>query len=362
MRHLLGKALLLGMATTAYAGHGDLGYYVNPNVGFMFTDNERASSDSFVYGIGVGRPLSETQNVELDLKITDLDDGGEVYGLGVGLLTYMGESAHSVYSIIRAGITDSDGHPNDDYTALNLAGGLGYRMPLLGFGDLRIEGTLNADLHSNEDSSTNGQKLFFIDPVITLGYQIPLFDKKQAAPAAAGVAIVDTAGDSDNDGVANDADLCPDTPVGTRVDSTGCAPAVAPAIAMDCPAPKADEAVDANGCAVQSSTLLAAVLFEFDSTELTSAAAMKLDAVAASIAGGSGRIEVAGHASDEGDDFYNLDLSQRRANAVRRYLIDQGVSPARIISRGFGDEAPDEVNNTAAGRRQNRRVEVRTAE
>ncbi len=361
MRHLLGKALLLGMATTAYAGHGDLGYYVNPNVGFMFTDNERGSSDSMVYGIGVGRPLSETQNVELDLKVTDLADGGEVYGLGIGLLTYMGESAHNVYSIIRAGITDSDGHPNDDYTALNLAGGIGYRLPLLGFGDLRVEGTLNADLHSNEDSSVTGQKLFFIDPVITLGYQIPLFDKKQSAPASSGIAVVETAGDADNDGVADDADLCPDTPAGTRVDSTGCAPAVAPSIAMDCPEPKADEAVDANGCAVQSSSLLAAILFEFDSTELTMAAREKLDGVASSLAGGSGRIEVAGHASDEGDDYYNLDLSQRRANAVRRYLIDQGVSPARIIARGFGDEAPEDDNSSAEGRRHNRRVEVRTA-
>ena len=103
------------------------------------------------------------------------------------------------------------------------------------------------------------------------------------------------------------------------------------------------------------------MLFEFDSVELTADAEDTLDNLAANVAGGSGRIEVSGHASDEGDHYYNLDLSQRRANIVRRYLIDQGVSPARILARGYGDEAPESENEDAAGRRENRRVEVRSA-
>lgn len=358
MRLALGTALLLGTAVTAYAGHGDLGYYVNPNIGFVFADNERGLDDGYSIGIGVGRPLSETRDLELDLRYTDLD-GGEILNLSAGLLTYMSEGAHKIYSIVKAGISDSS-NPYDDYTALSLGGGIGYRLPLLGLGDLRIEGTLNADLHSNEESSKTGSKVFFIDPAITFGYQIPLFATASSTPASS-VEVIDSAADSDNDGVDDNNDLCPDSPAGSRVDSTGCAPAIAPTVEAECAAPQADEAVDANGCAVQTSTLLTAVQFEFDSVELTTEAQEMLDAVVDSIVDGSGRIEVAGHASDEGDDYYNVDLSQRRANAVRRYLIDQGVSPARIIARGYGDSAPESANTDASGRRENRRVEVRNA-
>lgn len=358
MRLALGTALL-GSAVAAYAGHGDLGYYINPNISFVAADSERGLNDGYAVGIGIGRAISESREVELDLRYTDLD-GGEIYNLSAGLLSYMDTGSHKIYSIVKAGISDAS-NPYDDYTALSLGGGLGYRLPLLGFGDLRIEGTLNADLHSNEESSKTGEKLFFIDPVITLGYQIPLFASESSTPASSSVEVIDSSADSDNDGVADDSDLCPDSPAGSRVDSTGCAPAVAPAVEAECAAPQADEAVDANGCAVQSSSLLTAVLFEFDSVELTSEAQEALDAVVDGIVGGSGRIEVAGHASDEGDEYYNVDLSQRRANAVRRYLIDQGVSPARIIARGYGDSAPESANDNAGGRRENRRVEVRNA-
>ncbi|MEN8719947.1 MAG: OmpA family protein, partial [Oceanococcaceae bacterium] len=298
---------------------------------------------------------------ELDFKFTNLDSGGEILGLGVSLISYLGDNADRFYSIVRAGVSDTDGHPNDDYTAFHLGGGLGYRMPLLGFGDLRVEGMLTADLHSNESSSVDGEKQFFIDPTITVGYQIPLFERKAAAAPARPVEVVASGADSDDDGVPDDVDLCPGTPIGTRVDSTGCAPAIAPAVDSECREPQANDAVDANGCAVSSGNLLAAVLFEFDSDRLTTEARATLDNVASNLAGTSGRVEVAGHASDEGDEFYNLDLSQRRASTVRRYLIDQGVSPARILSRGYGDEVPESDNTSASGRRDNRRVEVRTA-
>ena len=56
MRHLVGTALLTGVAAMAHAGHGDLGYYVNPEVGFVFADDERGTDDGYSFGIAVGRP------------------------------------------------------------------------------------------------------------------------------------------------------------------------------------------------------------------------------------------------------------------------------------------------------------------
>ena len=48
-----------------------------------------------------------------------------------------------------------------------------------------------------------------------------------------------------------------------------------------------------------------------------------------------------------------------RASAVRRYLIDAGVSPARVVARGYGDDVPDSMDESREARRANRRVEVR---
>lgn len=72
------------------------------------------------------------------------------------------------------------------------------------------------------------------------------------------------------------------------------------------------------------------------------------------------RIEVAieGHTDSTGKRAFNLDLSQRRANAVRRYLTSRGIHTSRIQTRGLGPDHPIATNRTEAGRRQNRRVEV----
>lgn len=67
-------------------------------------------------------------------------------------------------------------------------------------------------------------------------------------------------------------------------------------------------------------------------------------------------LEVAGHTDDRGDDDYNLDLSQRRADSVRNYLIDAGIDGARLNAVGYGETQPIAPNNTSAGRTENRRV------
>jgi OmpA-OmpF porin, OOP family len=69
-------------------------------------------------------------------------------------------------------------------------------------------------------------------------------------------------------------------------------------------------------------------------------------------------IRIEGYTDSSGTQDYNFDLSQRRADAVRDYLIDHGISANRIIARGYGEAEPVASNDTAAGRRENRRVEV----
>jgi outer membrane protein OmpA-like peptidoglycan-associated protein len=70
-------------------------------------------------------------------------------------------------------------------------------------------------------------------------------------------------------------------------------------------------------------------------------------------------IEVSGFTDSTGSDQHNLELSQRRAEAVGGYLKGQGVIPARVLVQGFGEQHPIAGNDTAEGRQQNRRVELR---
>ena len=67
---------------------------------------------------------------------------------------------------------------------------------------------------------------------------------------------------------------------------------------------------------------------------------------------------MAGHTDSDGDDSYNKDLSQRRAQSVVDYLVGHGVDAANLIAQGFGEEQPVAGNDTAEGKAQNRRVEL----
>jgi outer membrane protein OmpA-like peptidoglycan-associated protein len=72
-------------------------------------------------------------------------------------------------------------------------------------------------------------------------------------------------------------------------------------------------------------------------------------------------IDILGHTDSTGSDAYNQALSERRARAVADYLVAQGVQPVRLATRGFGETQPIASNDTAEGRTQNRRVEIKIA-
>ncbi len=72
-------------------------------------------------------------------------------------------------------------------------------------------------------------------------------------------------------------------------------------------------------------------------------------------------IRVEGHTDSTGSEGYNMDLSQRRARAVKGLFIQRGVSDSRIKSVGLGESMPVATNATEAGRQMNRRVEIKIA-
>jgi outer membrane protein OmpA-like peptidoglycan-associated protein len=139
--------------------------------------------------------------------------------------------------------------------------------------------------------------------------------------------------DGDNDGVADGTDLCPDTAAGTPVDALGCSEA--------------------------ARIVLRGVNFKTDSDELTDESLAILDGVASTLSAHPQiKVMVAGHTDSDGEDAYNKDLSQRRAQSVVNYLADNGVDRDNLIAMGYGEERPVADNDTAEGKAQNRRVEL----
>lgn len=101
------------------------------------------------------------------------------------------------------------------------------------------------------------------------------------------------------------------------------------------------------------------VLFETGRADLKPGAANNLNQLVSFLAKYPTRtVAIEGHTDSVGGDDYNVGLSQRRADSVRSYLVRQGVEAGRITAMGAGKGSPVASNDTAAGRQQNRRVEV----
>jgi outer membrane protein OmpA-like peptidoglycan-associated protein len=104
---------------------------------------------------------------------------------------------------------------------------------------------------------------------------------------------------------------------------------------------------------------ISGVLFDTGKYTLRPGAREKLAKVSGIIlAYPSLKLEVEGHTDSVGTDEYNMQLSENRANSVRDYLVQQGINTSSIAARGFGESQPVATNDTAAGRQQNRRVEL----
>ncbi len=179
--------------------------------------------------------------------------------------------------------------------------------------------------------------------------------------------------DGDRDGVPDGDDVCPLEPAGRHPDGArrGCPH---PDIDGDgilnerdaCPEERGPRTRDpaTNGCPRVYVTRERVVItqqprFAVDRDVILAASVPLLVDVAAALEAHPelARVEVQGHTDDAGDDAHNMDLSQRRAESIRAWLVGHGVDPARLTARGYGETRPLADNATRTGRAANRRVE-----
>ncbi len=172
--------------------------------------------------------------------------------------------------------------------------------------------------------------------------------------------------DADGDGVTDTADACPTTASGVAVDAKGCdldSDGDGVADTMDqCPDSASGEAVDATGCkprleSEQSMTLK--VDFASGSANIIGDAAngVLLDVIALLQKYPESSVRIEGYTDNRGSSARNLELSQQRAEAVARVVVEQlGIDASRVTAVGMGDANPVASNDTREGRDQNRRV------
>ncbi|MFU8833237.1 MAG: OmpA family protein [Wenzhouxiangella sp.] len=324
---LLGSLMVAGlMAGPAVASDFDNRWYIAPGAGFMNLDDDRNTSDqSAYYSLSLGRFL--TRDFSLDLRhdryhgnidgVPAGQDRFKLRNLGlVGRYHFADFEFARPYVLAGLGIQEHDSifeSGRDIYAAL----GLGLSHSFTDRLNLRLE----AEWRRDNDRDTFNRSSGFDDIIYSAALKFKLGAARRAPqpePAPQPVAPAPR----------------PTPP-----------PAPAPA-----PEPEPEVIFELDST----------VMFDLDSARLRSGAAAELNEVVAlmNLHPEIRRIEVAGHTCDLGSAEYNTGLSQRRAQSVRDYLVDNGVEANRLAVRGYGEDRPAVPNTSESNRQKNRRVEI----
>ncbi|MGD8395509.1 MAG: OmpA family protein [Candidatus Eiseniibacteriota bacterium] len=197
-------------------------------------------------------------------------------------------------------------------------------------------------------------------------------DHADRCPGTPAGAIVDADGcplDGDGDGVPDGLDQCPETPRGAWVGRAGC-PLDSDFDGIfdgldQCPETEPGQRVDAVGCPIPPPAMphieFDPVLFDFDDRSVRDSYLPELGSIAEVMRRWPElRVEIAGHADATGPARYNEALSERRARAVAQHLLERfpDIHAERLEVVGYGEAVPLAPNDTEAGRRMNRRVNI----
>ncbi|MGQ8365563.1 OmpA family protein [Glaciecola sp. 1036] len=201
-----------------------------------------------------------------------------------------------------------------------------------------------------------------------------VYDAVDRCPTTPPGTQVDATGcniDLDGDGVFNSVDQCPTTPAGVEVDAVGCALKDSDGDGVldkddKCPDTPVADKVDEDGCSILQESEVAIeldILFPNNSSVISNPDSQKIEEFVAFMERFPNTDAVIeGHTSAVGDAAYNQMLSEKRANAVRSFLINEhGIDAKRLRAVGYGETKLKYTENTAEAHRLNRRIEAKVS-
>lgn len=321
-------AVSLCASTALLANDADYHWELTPKVGGVLPEGNTDLENSFTFGGSIAKNLGNDvwlDQIEIGYdRVNDFevkDDGADKPNLNSYYLNFVKDIYHfndnfKLYGLLGAGYMDFSGGSDLDTGFGQYGLGLKYHLSDNFSTKLEVRDAITFD---------HGDHFMFY----TLGFGIDFGKRAQnIAPV-----VVAPIGDEDGDGVPDNIDKCPGTPAGVVVDEFGC------------------EKVIRLGLGVH---------FAFDSTKVNPTAQKEIDKVTDYLnTTDNYKVLLEGHTDSTGNANYNQKLSERRANSVKKVLIDQGLEADKITTVGYGETQPVATNETKEGRAQNRRVDAK---
>ncbi|MBC6905891.1 OmpA family protein [Saccharophagus sp. K07] len=345
----------LGISSYAVAEQSS-GFTITPGVEYHMLDKDAPFDNPFLGAINLGYKTSTPWGVEIgytagstDFSTSDREIDLETYRLDF-LYHFAEKEGVQPYLLIGGGQQVYD-YGNADYKNDMANLGAGLKVAITNSLSFRPELRLVRDLERDWTHYSVG-----------LGLNFLIGGKKAAAPVRTAAPA-----DSDRDGVIDSQDRCPGTPAGTPVDAYGCElvqdsdnDGVADAYDQ-CPNTSAGAKVDEKGCYIvitETKEVQLRVNFENESFEVRSDSLSEIEAVAQFMREYPlTKVVLEGHTDDRGSEAFNQQLSEKRAAAVARVLVERyGIDRSRVSSVGYGESRPLVNNNTPENRAANRRV------
>ena len=420
MRKAFCSLIVVGILFAAVSGFAEMragAYSISPYIGMYKFEGNLDLDSGPTYGVRLGYDFTKHFGLEADLGYVDTkytefapDRYTDVYNYRLEALYHFFPDKKLV-PFVAAGIGgQSMNYKNTSKSnSTHFAGDYGVGLKYF----LTENVALRTDLrHILGFASIENNLAWTFGLTFLFGGSKPVAEKTVVREAAAAPVVLDTDGDGvpndrdkcldtpagvkvdldgcpldmDGDGVYDYLDKCPDTPRGVKVDANGCpldtdgdgvydyldkCPGTKKGVKVDangCPPPKAAEARVAPKAAataiekqiVEKGRVTLNVQFDTNKAVVKPAYEKDIRELAdAMTAHPELKIMIEGHTDSVGADKYNMNLSQKRADAIKNVLVKKyKVDPARLTAKGFGETKPIADNKTKAGRQQNRRVEA----
>lgn len=349
MKKLLAALLVCAVTVVSAAAYEMKGaYYFGPYAGYKAFDDKSDLKNDVEAGLKLGYFITEHWAAELsggyvDAEYDSKNGSEDVFTPGLhAVYNFRPAMDKALLPFLQAGIEARIADDTD--TGLAVGGGLKYLFTKNFGGDVSFKNIYFGEGKHDQLMAVSLAYFFGVkekaavkaaEPAPAAVAAAPV---EEPAPMAAAVAdekkeaaaVVAAPVDSDGDGVYDDEDQCPGTPMGYSVNEKGC---------------------------FKSMKLL--INFANDSDAIDAAGMTKIQEFADFMkATPVLNVEIQGHTDSKGSDAYNQKLSEKRAKAVAAALVKQGVESGRITAKGYGETKPVASNDTVEGRAENRRIEA----